>query len=69
MYVNNIQVSHLAAQNVRVMQMDNFNLHEGSHFLRLDLYHSLLFGTLYVTKFMTSRESRFRGWSGVSGVT
>ena len=41
--VNNIQVSHLAAQNAIVMQMYIFELHEGSHLLRVDLYHSHLF--------------------------
>ena len=41
--VNNIQVSHMAAQNAIVMQMYIFELHEGSHFLLVDLYHSHLF--------------------------
>ena len=66
--VNNIQDSHMSAQNAIVMQMYIYNdmrglilcvsigvqsaivmqmyictLHEGFHFLRVDLYHSYLF--------------------------
>ena len=40
--VNNIQVSHLVAQNAIVMQMYVFKLHEGSHFLGVHVYHSHL---------------------------
>ena len=41
--VNNIQVSHMTAQNAIVMQMYVFNLHEGSHFLGVDWHYAHLY--------------------------